>query len=181
MNNEETGKELPVIADPTEYFRLFRESTLYKNAYEERLTKITPDSSVSQDEIKGVFEESDDAKGAFLKFAQQETGFHYDPDFFPPESVKAVKAYIETVTGFKDVFRDLNSDTEANQDLILYSDHERSKAHDSVAYVLWSEEVAPSKKLAKALVNLVLIEKKLDTFSNVTTREAANANRQLGL
>ncbi|MDP3888757.1 MAG: hypothetical protein Q8Q24_01800 [bacterium] len=169
------------IEDPKLYFELFRASDRYKQALMERRKKINPAPDATEEEVRKAAEESDEIKEAFFGFAQYDTKFRYNPFLFPENSVKEIKNYEETVVGYREVRQEISGNTEENQRTINYIDRERMKAHDHAASVLYSEGVAPSQRLGKALVSLIMIGKKFDTFSNALENDIKRAQRLVGI
>lgn len=170
-----------VIDDPQKFFEKFFESDEYKQAYETRRAKMKPSTETTEEDINDVILNSDEVKLAFFDFAQYKVTFRYNPNFFPETSRKTVKNYIETVYSYRRVFQGLGPDVEENQQLIKYIDTERSKAHETAALILFKEEVAPSERLGKGLVSLILIGRGLETFSKASEADIRRAQRKIGI
>lgn len=172
--------EGPIIKDPQTLFDHFRKSTYYLEAFNLRQSKIKPTPEITEEQVKSAIEESDEIKEAFFRFTRG-IEFQYHSESFPETSRKAIQDYEGTLRGYRDVFREMGLTTEENKKLIQFFDSERRKAHENAAFKIWYDKIAPSLRLSKALVSLIMIGKELDTYESATEADIFKAQRRVGL
>jgi len=159
--------EKPQIYDPRKYFDLFRESGLYREAYDSFFQGKTPSRDVSPDELAEVFESSYPCKSAFLNFSK-EVPFRYSPSLghYPETCVCSIGEYLKTL-------QDVRRDTGA----VVALDVVRSSCHVAAGRELVECGIAPSMKLAKALLSVIAISKNLETYAVASVSDADRLER----
>lgn len=155
----------PVI---TEVDTLF--ATLWKSkAYKKALNKFREGKpkNISRQRYMRTFNETEEAKAAFLDFTANEVQFVYNESEMPSDIAGAIRKYVDFVRQMKQV----QETTVIAAIDVERMDLQRRELHNNAADLLDLQKITPSRRLGRALVSEILIQHGLETYQHAKLSE----------
>ena len=174
-DEKEPNNEIVKTADPNEFLQNFRDSDAYKEHMDEFYKgKDLPDNLDSREKME-TFEDGESGRRALIEYAHE--GGHllkYDPEYYSKEFGKHFAEY-------KDFMKDfMRGHIEgSNRELVVAIDHMRSIRHQAASNMLVRTGITKCNKIARGLIQLMMIEKGLETFDNAKISETDRLRWQL--
>lgn len=182
MDNGNTERDnRPFIEDPKVFIEMYRESQLYKGAYDTFFADKILSDEVTAAEKTAAFEQSENARAAFFRFSQTEAQFHYNSDKYTPDLQKAVSNYLDSAREMKKMERDSN----VTRDEMITVDQIRSSCHTKAADRLtidlaFDHQISVPRSLSRGIVTLIAIEKHVETPQTIPSSTFNRAAYALG-
>lgn len=170
-----TAESKPIVEDPKLLFFKFRDSEPYRNAFELFFKGKNISTEVTEDEKRETFEGTEAAKYVFLSYVRDNISFRYKSNLYPPETQKAIQAYLDIKTEYK------KRDQFMDQNYVIELDRKTSFLHSNAGKALATVGIAPSPLLGKGLASVIAIEKGLDTYSQAAESNLSRVRRMGGL
>lgn len=174
MNDEVIKNDPEKIKDPKAYLDSFKDSEHYKIAFSAFYDgkNLAPD--VTEEEKVEVFENSEAARLSLILYAQDNNKIlEYSPDMYSQQFNEKFRDYYYTM-------RDMVKGNFPNsQEAIIALDDIRSTYHTEAAKELVSQGLAPSVKIARGMIELMIIEKGLESFAGAKTSESEKLRQQI--
>jgi hypothetical protein len=159
--NEKPEDEFVKITDPEEFLEEFFKSGEYKEAYDSYFEGKKLDPDVTEEEKADSFNSSDNARIALINFSRNNRIIiKYDRRMYSEEFNKNFQDYVHSIG-------DVRKKTKwVDEDKIKGWDQDRRSCHSRCSDTLVRDGVVRYKNLAEGLVQLLSIEKGLETFGN---------------
>lgn len=174
-DSDETQKdEVTKLTNPIKFLSNFRSSSYYKKAYDDFIKGKTFDSDVTNEEKLETFESVEAARQSLMEYAENTNSIlKFSPSEYTKDFCKNFYEYKKHMEEIRE--QNFTSD----RDAIIALDQVRSNLHMEAALELVRQSLTKSTKLARGLVEIMIIEKGLENFSNARVSENERLRSQL--
>lgn len=168
--------------DPNAFLEGFKGSSYYRDAFNEfyKGKNISPEEMESdQEELEELFEGGDSARRSLILYSEETKQIlKYNPDKYSEGFKEHFKEYEGMMKDIKKG-RVGNYNGSLDKDSIIAMEYIRSNLHNSSAREIVKQGLTKSNKIARGLIELMVIEKGLDTFENSQISESDKLRFQL--
>ena len=175
-SNEKTKDEVfTKIENPIEFLSVFYKSEFYQKEFDDfyRAKNINK-QEITHEELVEVFERTDVARRSLVSFSQENTVIlKYSPDMYSEKFKSNFRDYLG-------IIKDITNPHVVNPENVISLDNMRSDYHSNCAQALVEQGITKSNKIARGLVQLMIIEKGFDTFSNAQVDELSRLRKFIG-
>jgi hypothetical protein len=161
------------VSDVKNYVDDFKNSPEYKESFNKYYEGKNLASDITEEELTETFDASENARQSLIAYARNNNILlKYDPDQYSNEFRENFKEYTN-------LLREIRKGLILGRDSIISIDQMRSTYHMHSAQSLVKQGITGSSKIARGIVEILIIEKGLENFSNVEISESEKLKWQL--
>jgi AAA15 family ATPase/GTPase len=169
-SNDEVVKR---VSDIKTYMDGFKNSSEYKESFNKYYEGKNLASDITEEELIETFDASENARQSLIAYARNNNILlKYDPDQYSDEFRENFKEYTN-------LLREIRKGRILDRDSIISIDQMRSTYHMQSAKSLVRQGITGSSKIARGIVEILVIERGLENFSNVEISESEKLRWQL--